>query len=216
MSTESQSNEPVPGAVLIGYARVSTEDQDLTLQRDALIKAGVPPHRIYEEKASGASDDRPAFLATFRALRRGDTLVVWKLDRLGRRLSRLISTIERLKEKGVHLRVLTEAIDTTTPTGILMFHIIGAFAEFERNMGIERTKAGLAAARARGRVGGRRRTITPDMIEKLQRLIRDEAEGGAGLSVKDAAKRLKISPSACYLELRRIAEEEAKDDLAEG
>lgn len=124
-----------PKGLLIGYARVSTEDQDLALQRDALIKAGVAPLRIFEEKASGASDDRPSFVAVFRALRAGDTLVVWKLDRLGRRLSRLISTIERLKEKGVHLRVLTEAIDTTTPTGILMFHIIGAFAEFERNMG---------------------------------------------------------------------------------
>jgi DNA invertase Pin-like site-specific DNA recombinase len=211
------ANEPAASdGVLIGYARVSTDDQDLSLQLDALAKAGVAPRRIFQEKASGAADERPAFLAAFRALRRGDTLVVWKLDRLGRRLSRLISTIERLKEKGVHLRVLTEAIDTTTPTGILMFHIIGAFAEFERNMGIERTKAGLAAARARGRVGGRRRTITPDMVEELQRLVRDEAEGGEGLAVRDAAKRIGISASAAYLELRRVVEEEANDDLSEG
>ena len=99
--------EEAPQGVLIGYARVSTDDQDLSLQIDALTKAGVAMRRIYQEKVSGASDDRPAFVATFKALRPGDTLIVWKLDRLGRRLSRLIQTIERLKEKLVHLRVLT-------------------------------------------------------------------------------------------------------------
>lgn len=207
--------EQKPAGILIGYARVSTEDQDLTLQIDALTKAGVNPTRIYKEKASGAADDRPAFVAMFKALRRGDTLVVWKLDRLGRRLGRLIQTIDRLKEKGAHLRVLTESIDTTTPTGVLMFHIIGAFAEFERNMGIERTKAGLAAARARGRIGGRRRQITPEMVEELQRLTRDEAERGEGLPVREAAKRLKISASAAYGELRKLAEEAGADDLEE-
>lgn len=202
-----------PKGLLIGYARVSTEDQDLALQIDALTKAGVSAVRIFKEKASGADDERPAFVAMFKALRAGDTLVVWKLDRLGRRLGRLIQTIDRLKEKGAHLRVLTESIDTTTPTGVLMFHIIGAFAEFERNMGIERTKAGLAAARARGRVGGRRRQITPEMVEQLARLTRDEAEGGEGVPVREAAKRLGISASAAYGELRKLAEEAGADDL---
>lgn len=201
---------------MIGYARVSTDDQDLSLQIDALIKAGVERRRIFEEKASGASDERPAFIALFRALRAGDTLVVWKLDRLGRRLSRLIQTIERLKEKGVQLKVLTEAIDTTTPTGVLMFHIIGAFAEFERNMGIERTKAGLAAAKARGRIGGRRPKITTEMVERGRLMIADEAEGGQGMTVVAAAKVLGISTSSLYGELRKIAEQEAgADDLEE-
>ena len=208
--------EPKPAGLMIGYARVSTDDQDLSLQIDALGKAGVERRRIFEEKASGASDDRPAFIAMFRALRAGDTLVVWKLDRLGRRLSRLIQTIERLKEKGVQLKVLTEAIDTSTPTGVLMFHIIGAFAEFERNMGIERTKAGLAAAKARGRIGGRKPKITAEMVERGRLMIADEAEGGQGMRVTEAAKALGISTSALYGELRKIAEQEAgADDLEE-
>lgn len=207
--------EEAPKGVLIGYARVSTEDQDLTLQRDALLKAGVPPRRIFEEKASGASDDRPTFVAAVKALRAGDTLVVWKIDRLGRRLGRLIQTVEHIKAKGAKVRVLTEPFDTETPTGILMFQIMGAFAEFERNVGIQRTKAGLEAARARGRVGGRKRIITPEMVEELRRLVRDEAEGGEGLAVKAAAKRIGISPSAAYGELRRVEEEETADDLRE-
>lgn len=208
--------EPNSAGLMIGYARVSTDDQDLSLQIDALGKAGVERRRIFEEKASGASDDRPAFIAMFRALRPGDTLVVWKLDRLGRRLSRLIQTIERLKEKGVQLKVLTEAIDTSTPTGVLMFHIIGAFAEFERNMGIERTKAGLAAARARGRVGGRRPKITAEMVERGRLMIADEAEGGQGMTVVAAAKALGISTSSLYGELRKIADlEDGADDLEE-
>lgn len=205
--------EQKPTGILIGYARVSTEDQDLSLQMDALAKAGVDPGRVYKEKASGANEDRPAFIACFKALRAGDTLVVWKLDRLGRNLGRLIQTIDRLKAKGAHLRVLTESIDTTTSIGVLMFHIIGAFAEFERNQGIERTRAGLAAAKARGRVGGRRRQITPEQVEELQRLTRDEAEGGEGVPVREAAKRIGISASAAYGELRRIAEEAGADDL---
>jgi len=204
---------PPANGILIGYARVSTEDQDLSLQDDALTKAGVPPHRIYKEKASGATEDRPAFIAAFKALRAGDTLVVWKLDRLGRNLGRLIQTIDRIKAKGAHLRVLTESIDTTTSIGVLMFHIIGAFAEFERNQGIERTRAGLAAAKARGRVGGRKRQITPEQVEELQRLTRDEAEGGEGVPVREAAKRIGISASAAYQELRRIAEEAGANDL---
>jgi len=211
-TTPATTSEPAEG-ILIGYARVSTEDQDLALQLDALTKAGVSPTRIFQEKASGASDERPAFVAVFKALRPGDTLVVWKLDRLGRRLGRLIQTVDALKAKGVKLRILTEAINTETPAGILMFHMLGAFAEFERNLGIERTKAGLAAARARGRVGGRRRTITPEMVEEARRLMSDEAEGGEGLSARDAAKRVGMSASALYGELRALDEQEGADDL---
>lgn len=202
--------------LLIGYARVSTEDQDLTLQIDALVKAGVSEARIYREHASGASEDRPGFVAAVKALRAGDTLVVWKIDRLGRRLGRLIQTVEHIKAKGASVRVLTEPFDTETPTGILMFQIMGAFAEFERNVGIQRTKAGLEAARARGRMGGRRRMITPEMVAELARLVRDEAEGGEGLAVRVAAERIGISASAAYGELRRLEEEETADDLRDG
>lgn len=212
MQTTPATIPPAQG-LMIGYARVSTDDQDLTLQIDALVKAGVAPSRIYKEKVSGASDERPAFVAAFKAARAGDTFVVWKLDRLGRRLGRLIQTVEAFKAKGVTLRVLTETINTETASGILMFQILGAFAEFERNQGIERTNAGLAAARAAGRVGGRRRQITAEMVEELQRLTRDEAEGGEGVPVREAAKRIGISASAAYQELRRIAEEAGADDL---
>lgn len=211
----SADAEKPPAGILIGYARVSTEDQDLSLQLDALVKAGVSDGRIYREHASGASEDRPAFVAAVKALRVGDTLVVWKIDRLGRRLGRLIQTVEHIKAKGASVRVLTEPFDTETPTGILMFQIMGAFAEFERNVGIQRTKAGLEAARARGRVGGRKRTITPEQVAELQRLVRDEAEGGEGLSVRVAAERVGMSASAAYGELRRLEEEETADDLEE-
>lgn len=197
--------------IMIGYARVSTEDQDMALQFDALMRAGVSRARIYTDKASGASDDRPGFLATFKALRSGDTLVVWKLDRLGRKLSRLIQTMDSLKAKGVQLKVLTEHIDTTTPAGILMFHMIGAFAEFERNMIVERTKAGLLAARERGRIGGRRPTIKPEQLDEAVRLMAPSDEGGEDLSVAKAAERVGISRAYLYAHLREIGGEGAED-----
>ena len=146
--------------MLIGYMRVSKADgsQLLDLQKDALLAAGIKEDRIYHDLASGRFDDRPGLLSCIKALQPGNTLVVWKLDRLGRSLKHLVNTVEDLKERGVGFRVLTgqgAQIDTTTPQGKLVFGMFAALAEFERELIIERTKAGLAAARARGRLGGR-------------------------------------------------------------
>jgi DNA invertase Pin-like site-specific DNA recombinase len=138
----------------VGYARVSTQDQNTDLQRDALTQAGCG--KIFEDKASGADPDRPQLKECLRYLQSGDVLIIWKLDRLGRSLGHLIDVIEYLRERGVAFRSLTDPIDTTTPAGMLIFQVFGAVAQFERSLNRERVSAGLAAARARGRVGGRR------------------------------------------------------------
>src|SRR5919201_955449 len=141
----------------IGYARVSTQDQTLDLQKDALTKAGC--ERLFSDTASGASTERKGLEQALGQLREGDTLVVWRLDRLGRSLPHLIETVTALEQRGIGFRSLTESIDTTTSGGKLIFHIFGALAEFERNLIRERTLAGLAAARARGRSGGRPKVL---------------------------------------------------------
>jgi len=156
--------------MLIGYARVSKADgsQVLDLQKDALVAAGVIPDQIYEDHASGKVDDRPGLVALLKALRPGDALVVWKLDRLGRDLRHLINTVHELEERGVTFKVLTghgASIDTTTPSGKLVFGIFAALAEFERELISERTRAGLAAARARGRKGGAPPKMTATKIK---------------------------------------------------
>jgi len=143
---------------LIGYARVSTTEQDPILQVDALTAAGCD--RIYKDQASGAVADRPELARALDHLRAGDTLIVWRLDRLGRGLRHLIDTITELESRGIGFRSLQESIDTTTPGGRLVFHVFGALAEFERELIRERTRAGLAAARARGRNGGRPAVMT--------------------------------------------------------
>lgn len=137
---------------LIGYARVSTAEQDTALQTDALRKAGC--ERIFEDTVSGTKTDRPGLTSALAWLRDGDVLVVWRLDRLGRSMVHLIETISALESKGVGFRSLTESIDTTTPGGLLIFHVFGALGQFERDLIRERTRAGLAAAAARGRKGG--------------------------------------------------------------
>lgn len=155
--------------MLVGYMRVSKADgsQTTDLQRDALLEAGVKPKALYEDKASGKTDDRPHLASCLKALRDGDTLLVWKLDRLGRDLRHLVNIVHDLTERGVGLKVLTgqgAAIDTTTASGKLVFGIFAALAEFERELISERTKAGLASARARGRKGGRPYKMTPAKI----------------------------------------------------
>jgi DNA invertase Pin-like site-specific DNA recombinase len=153
---------------LIGYARVSTSDQDPALQIDALSEAGCV--RIFEERASGALDARPELARLLDHLREGDTVVVWRLDRLGRSLRHLIDVVSELDARKVGFRSLGEGIDTGTAGGKLVFHLFGALAEFERELIRERTKAGLAAARARGRKGGRPRKMTPEKLEVARRM----------------------------------------------
>src|ERR1700722_8392860 len=155
--------EPHPKGMLIGYARVSTLDQNLALQWDALAEAGCG--KIFTEQMSGAVADRPALHDVLEYARSGDTLMVWKLDRLARSMKQLIETVEQLRVRGIGLRSLTEALDTTTAQGLLVFHMFSALAEFERSLIRERTQAGLAAARRVGRTGGRPPKLTDDDIE---------------------------------------------------
>jgi DNA invertase Pin-like site-specific DNA recombinase len=176
---------------IIGYARISTGDQSLNLQIDALKEAGCS--RIFEEVASGSRRDRPILIDTIDHLLHGDTLVVWKLDRLARSLQQLIETIEILHKLGCGFRSVTESIDTTTAGGRLIFHIFGALAEFERNIIRERTLAGLQAARSRGRKGGRPKVMNSQSLIVAQALLKDGI-----LTVKDVAKQLGVSPATLY------------------
>ena len=155
--------------MLIGYMRVSKVDwsQSFDLQKDALIKNGVYESNIYEDKASGKNDDRPGLNAALKSLRKDDTLVVWKVDRLGRNLSHLVAIISDLTDRGINLKILSgqgAALDTTTASGKMIFSIFAALSEFERDLIIERTMAGLAAARARGRFGGAPFKMTPAKV----------------------------------------------------
>jgi DNA invertase Pin-like site-specific DNA recombinase len=146
--------------MLIGYARISTDDQNLDLQKDALNKLECT--RIFEDRESGAKAQRPGLRAALDYARKGDTIVVWRLDRLSRSLKDLIEMVSRLDSKGIGLKSIHESIDTSSSSGKLIFHIFGALAEFERNLIRERTQAGLQAARARGRKGGRPKSLAPD------------------------------------------------------
>jgi DNA invertase Pin-like site-specific DNA recombinase len=179
----------------IGYARVSTLVQTLDLQTDALTQAGCAP--IFTDTVSGAKAERKGLASALAHLRPGDTLVVWRLDRLGRTLPHLIQTVEELKARGVGFKSLTESIDTTTSAGQLIFHIFGALAEFERNLIRERTQAGLIAARARGRVGGRRRLLDAKQIAQARTLHADPTN-----SIADICRTLKISRTTLWRYLR--------------
>ena len=178
----------------IGYARVSSQDQNPDLQLDALRAAGCK--RIFVEKASGAQRERPELGAALDYMRSGNTLVVWKLDRLARSMKQLIETVESMEPRGIGLRSLTEAIDTTTAGGKLVFHIFGALAEFERAIIRERTRAGLEAARARGRQGGRPPKLTPQDLAAAKAMLADPS-----FTVADVARRLGVSPATLYRHL---------------
>lgn len=176
----------------VGYARVSTDDQDLSLQLDALQSAGCT--KIFRDTASGAKADRPGLTQALDYVRPGDTLVVWRLDRLGRSLTQLIALMAQLQERGAGFRSLTEQIDTTTSGGKLIFHIFGALAEFERNLIRERTMAGLQAARARGRQGGRPKLLDTDRkVQMARQLHRDPMN-----SIEDICKTLGVSRATLY------------------
>jgi len=180
--------------MLIGYARVSTNEQHLDLQRDALLKAGVSAKNIYTDKVTGVKSERPGLKQALSHLRDGDTFIVWRLDRLGRSLRHLIDTVTTLKQQGVAFKSLTENIDTSTATGTLVFQIFGALAEFERNLITERTVAGLIAARARGRKGGRpRRNPSSGRVNFAKRLYNDQK-----LTIPEILKTLNVSKSTLY------------------
>jgi len=180
--------------MVIGYARVSTNDQSTSLQLDALTKAGC--ETIYQEKMSGAKTDRPELQNALKSLRPGDVLIVWKLDRLGRSLKHLIETVTELEKKGVGFQSITENIDTTTPTGKLIFHIFGALAEFERGLITERVNAGIAAAKASGRVFGRPAALNAEQIA-IARLMCDE-----GMSKTKIANHLHVARQTIYSVLK--------------
>jgi DNA invertase Pin-like site-specific DNA recombinase len=174
----------------VGYARVSTLDQDPALQLDALAAAGCA--KVFEDRASGAKADRAGLHAALEYARDGDVLIVWKLDRLGRSLPHLVETVNTLEKRGVGFRSITEAIDTTTPGGRLVFHLFGALGQFERDLIQERTRAGLRAAAARGRKGGRKPVVTEEKLKRARDMV------SRGLTVREAASRLRIGKTALY------------------
>ena len=177
--------------MLIGYMRVSTADQSLDLQRDALRRAGC--ERTYEDVCSGKAAERPGLARALDVAREGDAIVVWQLDRIGRSLPHVVGLVGDLRERGVGLKVLTGDVDTTTPTGRLVFGIFATLAEFERDLIHERTMAGLAAARARGRAGGRPRVMTRQKLKAAMALMADREN-----AARDVAAQLGVSPSTLY------------------
>jgi DNA invertase Pin-like site-specific DNA recombinase len=179
---------------LVGYARVSTQDRATDPQLDALTRAGC--RRIFTESASGAQRERPEFARAIDDMRRGDTLVVWKLDRLARSLKQLVETVEDLEKRGIGFRSLTETVDTAAADGKLVFHLFAALAEFERSTIRERTRAGLDAARSQGRVGGRPRSLTEPDLAAAKALL-----SNPDITVAQVAARLKVSPATLYRQL---------------
>ena len=176
--------------MLIGYARVSTGDQNLDLQKNALIRAEC--ELVFEDMASGKNSRRPGLKRALRRLRPGDVLVVWKLDRLGRSVRDLITLVSELQSRGVNFRSLTDSIDTSTPAGRFFFHVMSALAEMERELIVERTRAGLAAAREQGRVGGRRRVMTTEVVEQCRRML------GTGATRKQVADVIGVDVKTIY------------------
>jgi DNA invertase Pin-like site-specific DNA recombinase len=190
---------PSPASRLFGYARVSTDDQDLSLQIDALQQHGIPKTAIFMDKVSGAKTERPGLTKCFESLTSGDILVVWRLDRLGRSMRHLITLVEDLRSKGIGFRSLNEgAIDTTCASGELIFNIFSALAQFERRLIQERTKAGLAAARARGRHGGRPRVTAGEANVVLAKKLNADKT----LDIDNVCRTLRISPSTFYRYVR--------------
>jgi len=176
--------------MLIGYARVSTNKQNINLQKDALLKVGC--EKVYEDEASGTKTKRLGLEKALEILRKGDTLVVWKLDRLGRSLKNLIELISDLNEKGINFKSLTDSIDTNTTSGRFFFHVMASLSEMERELIVERTKAGLEAAKKMGRVGGRKRKMTDKKIASAKKLL------ASGILPKDVAESLGVSIATLY------------------
>lgn len=176
--------------MLIGYARVSTQDQNLELQREALLKAGCK--KIFSDKISGSRAERPGLGKAMELLRDGDSLVVWKLDRLGRSVKNLVDLVGELAREGIHFKSLTDSIDTTTASGRFFFHVMASLAEMERELTVERTRAGLEIARQLGRKGGRRRQMTDSKIASAKKLLAN------GVPPRDVAENLGVSVPTLY------------------
>ena len=181
--------------MLVGYARVSTDDQNLDLQTDALMGAGCG--QLFTDQVSGATAEKAGLTKALAYLREGDTLVVWKLDRLGRTVKGLVELVDLLKVQGIQFRSLTDGIDTSTPAGRFFFHMMAALAEMERDLIRERTNAGLAAARARGRLGGRKPKLDASKLESARTLLNAKVE------VSVVAKNLGVSRTTLYRALGR-------------
>jgi DNA invertase Pin-like site-specific DNA recombinase len=176
--------------MLIGYARVSTQDQNPDLQREALNKAGC--EKVLEDKASGTRSERPALTKALEMLREGDTLVVWKLDRLGRSVKQLVDLVGKLHKQGIQFKSLTDAIDTGSPSGRSFYHVMSRLAEMERELTVERTRAGLEIARRLGRKGGRKRQMTDSKIASAKKLL------AGGVPPREVARNLGVSVPTLY------------------
>lgn len=176
--------------MLVGYARVSTVDQNLDLQLSALKEVGC--EKLYQDQISGTKANRPGLSMALEVLRKNDTLVVWKLDRLGRTVKGLIDLVNQLHQKEIHFKSITDNVDTSTPAGRFFFHVMASLAQMERELMAERTKAGLAAAKAKGRIGGRKRKMTQSKIESAKQLL------SSGSLPKDVAQNLGISVPTLY------------------
>lgn len=205
---DKQTLDIMTGGLRIGYARVSKTEQNLDMQLDALEKAGC--QTIYHDKISGAAKELPEQEQAIKALRPGDTLVVWKIDRLGRKAVDLLRLVESLQEKGVDFISLTDSIDTSTPTGKMFFTISAAYAELERSRLIERTIEGLAAARARGRKGGRKRVFGKKEKVEIESLL-----ANPDITVSDIAKRYNVSRNTIYrnFNVRAIHEKQVEEQI---
>ena len=188
--------------MLIGYMRISTSEtrQSTDLQRDALIAAGIDPRNVHDDVASGAKVDRPGLKRCLEYLTKGDVLVVWKLDRLGRSLPHLVTLLEELRGRGVQFRSLTEGMDTTTPSGELLFNMVASLAQFERALIRERVNAGLEAARRRGRIGGRPRAITDERMDLIHAALAD------GRSKAEVARAFGVNRTTLHRALKRASD----------
>ena len=190
IAANSMSIKNKENSMLIGYARVSTQDQNLSLQYDALMHAGC--QKVFEDKISGTKAERPGLSLCLEMLREGDTLVVWKLDRLGRSVKQLVNLVGELQEQGIHFKSLTDSIDTSTAAGRFFFHVMASLAEMERELTIERTRAGLEIAKNLGRKGGRKPKMNESKLESAKKLL------ASGVPPKEVAKNLGVSVPTLY------------------
>ena len=190
IAANSMSIKNKENSMLIGYARVSTQDQNLALQYDALMHAGC--QKVFEDKISGTKAERPGLSLCLEMLREGDTLVVWKLDRLGRSVKQLVNLVGELQDQGIHFKSLTDSIDTSTAAGRFFFHVMASLAEMERELMVERTRAGLEIAKNLGRKGGRKPKMNESKLESAKKLL------ASGVPPKEVAKNLGVSVPTLY------------------